>query len=51
MRDLSETHGPVGELFEAGPIERVLSAEQLAAFDRDGFVDGVPLHHARDSRR
>ncbi|WP_442481740.1 phytanoyl-CoA dioxygenase family protein [Aeoliella sp. SH292] len=43
MRDLSEIHGPVGELFEAGPIESVLSAEQLAAFDRDGFVDGVPL--------
>lgn len=43
MRDLSEIHGPVGQLFEAGPIESVLSADELAKFDRDGFVDGVPL--------
>ncbi|MBX3425560.1 MAG: phytanoyl-CoA dioxygenase family protein [Pirellulales bacterium] len=45
MRDLSTVHGPVGTLFAnsfetAGPV---LSTEQLAQFERDGFVTNVPL--------
>jgi ectoine hydroxylase-related dioxygenase (phytanoyl-CoA dioxygenase family) len=43
MQDLSEIHGLVGNLFGAERTATVLSAEQLEQFDRDGFVDDVPL--------
>jgi hypothetical protein len=41
-RDLSAAHGPVSALF-ASTSGDTLSAEQLAAFERDGFVAPVRL--------
>ncbi|MCA9236749.1 MAG: phytanoyl-CoA dioxygenase family protein [Planctomycetales bacterium] len=45
MPDLSTVHEPVGTLFasSAAGADDLLSADQLAAFSRDGFVAGVPL--------
>ncbi len=45
MQDLSTIHEPVGSLFSkaAGDEEFVLTSEQKAQFERDGFVTGVRL--------
>lgn len=43
--DLSFTHRPLTDLFQedSALIERPLTYEQIVAFERDGFVIGIPL--------
>jgi ectoine hydroxylase-related dioxygenase (phytanoyl-CoA dioxygenase family) len=41
MRDLSEVHSTLGNLFDVEPIH--LSADQIAQFHRDGYLAGVRL--------
>lgn len=45
MQDLSTLHEPVSDLFPsaANGSEQPLSEEQLAQFERDGFLTNVPL--------
>lgn len=43
MQDLSQFHEPISDLFARNGGSNPLSKEQLAQFERDGFVYGVPL--------
>ena len=48
MPDLGLTHHPITDLFRAPETAEdwepyVLSGDRIAAFERDGFVDGIPV--------